>query len=72
MSVSKGNPGRAVPWWLSEDNETCFACNHQYAHRTEIYCFDCDAAICPICVVRTSTTELICPGCSDSRSTEEV
>ena len=71
VSKAKAKSGGAVPWWLSEESETCFACNHLHAHRTEIYCFDCDGPVCPICIEQTTTLELICPGCLNSRSREE-
>ena len=70
MRAPSKKSARALPWWLQEDHESCSACSHTIAHRTEVYCFDCDAVICPICVQRTETVELICPGCFDSRNTE--
>jgi hypothetical protein len=37
-----------------------------------VFCFDCDAPICPICIERTTTFEFICPGCVEARTREEV
>jgi hypothetical protein len=72
MKGAQANKSRVQPWWLAEDSESCSSCSHPYAHRTEIFCFDCDAPICPICIERTTTFELICPGCVKARSSEEV
>lgn len=70
MSAARKKSKRALPWWLQEDDDFCSTCSHTIAHRTEVYCLDCDNAICPICVQRTETVELICPGCSESRNSE--
>jgi len=70
MSAVKTKSRQALPWWLQADHESCAACSHTYAHRTEIYCFDCDAPVCPICVQRTVELEMVCPGCHDSRTKE--
>jgi hypothetical protein len=67
MSATRG---KSLPWWLQDDSESCQACSHAYAHRTEIYCVDCDGPVCPVCVQQTITLELICPGCADSRAVE--
>ena len=72
MTRTKARTKASPPWWLAEDNEACGSCSHAYAHRTEIYCFDCDAAICPVCIVKTEALEFICPGCQESRKSEEV
>jgi len=71
MSKVKVKQDRVQPWWLAADSESCASCSHQYAHRSEVHCFDCDAPICPICIETTTTFEFICPGCSEARSREE-
>jgi hypothetical protein len=69
---AKAKSTKESPWWVAEDYETCSACTHGYAHRAEIHCFDCDAPTCPICIEQTTTLELICPGCLESREREGV
>ncbi len=60
---------RESRWWLEAGTETCPACNHTYAYRTEHYCVDCDGPVCGLCV-ETVTTESLCPDCFGSRNSE--
>jgi hypothetical protein len=61
----------AAPWWLMDITEICPACNHGYAYQTEFYCIDCDGAVCPICVQRRVSLEIVCPGCFQSQTSGE-
>ena len=56
-------------WWLEAGSETCPACSHTYAYRTEFYCLDCDGPVCALCV-ETHTVESLCPDCFKSRGAE--
>jgi hypothetical protein len=58
-----------TPWWLEQGTESCSNCNHTYAHRTEVFCFDCDGPVCAVCVQQTVTLELVCPSCLTNRDT---
>jgi len=64
----KKKPRRQPSWWLADEGGICSACGHPYAYQTESYCAACDAAVCAICVQRTITLEMICPGCAVSET----
>ena len=51
-----------APWWLEVGDEDCPHCEQTYSYRVEARCFECDAPICPMCVVRVEQ-QLICPDC---------
>ena len=50
------------PWWLDAGEEDCPHCEHTYSYEVEARCFDCDAPICPMCIVRIGE-HLFCPEC---------
>ena len=50
------------PWWLSQGDEECPHCEGDYIFETEVRCVQCDAPICPMCVVRVGR-RVLCPGC---------
>lgn len=52
------------PWWLDGD-EDCPHCEQRYALEMEVRCVDCDAPICPFCVVRVRA-RVYCPQCEES------
>jgi hypothetical protein len=49
-------------WWLAVGEEDCAHCEHTYSYEAEVRCFECDAAICPMCIVRVEE-RLFCPDC---------
>ena len=50
-------------WWLAGD-EDCPHCDQRYAVEMEVRCVDCDAPICPFCVMRV-TVHSYCPDCGE-------
>jgi hypothetical protein len=52
----------AAPWWVSEGEHDCPHCEQTYAYEVEARCFECDAPICPMCIVRIEE-HLFCPEC---------
>ena len=55
-------------WWLDGGTEQCHVCLQSYAYEAEYRCVDCDAPICPYCVVRVKRTgRVYCPGCGPGR-----
>lgn len=54
------------PWWLTADDEECPGCAQPYGYEVEVRCEDCDAALCPTCVVRVDGARL-CRECADLR-----
>jgi len=56
--------GSNLPWWLDEGEEECPHCSQSYAYSVELRCSNCDAPICPMCVVRAGTN-LVCPDCQE-------
>ncbi len=54
-----------APWWLERGGERCGFCYLHYPTETEYRCADCDAAICPECVVAVRATGIVyCPECA--------
>ena len=51
-------------WWLAAGEEDCPHCEQTYSYRVEARCFDCDAPICPMCIVRVEE-RLFCPECRE-------
>jgi hypothetical protein len=51
-------------WWLDGGDEQCRVCHQRYAYEVEYRCVDCDAPICPFCVITVRRTRRsYCPGC---------
>lgn len=46
--------------WIVQDTEMCEHCGQTYAYELERYCIECDAPICPLCVV-IAREEVRCP-----------
>jgi hypothetical protein len=51
-------------WWLAGGEHDCPHCEQTYAYEVEARCLECDAPICPMCVVRVEK-HLYCPDCRD-------
>lgn len=52
-------------WWLEGGTEQCPVCLQRYAYEVEYRCVDCDAPVCPFCVVAVRRTgRAWCPGCA--------
>src|SRR4051812_44178690 len=64
-SNSTGKAG-ANPWWLDVGEEDCPHCDHTYSYEAELRCFECDAPICPMCVVRVQE-KIVCPNCQAAK-----
>ena len=58
----------ASPWWLHEGEEDCPHCDQTYTYCAELRCFDCDAPICPMCIVRIGE-HVFCPECQQQTDT---
>ena len=58
------------PWWLQGDEE-CPHCEQSYAVEMEVRCVDCDAPICPLCVVRVEIRSY-CPSCGVASTAQGV
>jgi hypothetical protein len=57
-----------APWWLAQGEEDCPHCEHTYSYHAEVRCFECDAPICPMCIVRLSE-QFFCPDCREAGNT---
>lgn len=55
---------RGEPWWLSGE-EACSACEQSYALEMEYRCVECDAPLCPVCVVTVRERVTLCPECAE-------
>jgi hypothetical protein len=66
-SVKTKDAARTVgaPWWLDAGEEDCPHCDQTYTFRVEARCIECDAPICPMCIVRVEQ-HLLCPDCHDA------
>jgi hypothetical protein len=51
-----------VPWWLDVGEEDCPHCEQTYTYEAEVRCFECDAPICRMCIVRVRE-HVLCPEC---------
>ena len=60
-TATKGGDAR---WWLAQGEHDCPHCEQTYAYEVEARCFECDAPICPMCIVRVEE-HLFCPACRD-------
>jgi hypothetical protein len=68
--AKRAKPGQAkksvtAPWWLEIGDEDCPHCEQTYSYTLEARCFECDAPICPMCIVRMGE-HLFCPDCRES------
>ena len=54
-----------VPWWIERGEEDCPHCAQTYSYEVEVRCFECDAPVCPMCVVRL-TERIVCPDCREA------
>lgn len=54
--------GTRERWWIEGGEEECPSCEASYAYEVEVRCLDCDAPMCPICVV-WSARQARCPEC---------
>jgi hypothetical protein len=54
----------AASWWLEEGEHDCPHCEQSYSYEVEVRCFECDAPICPMCIVRVDE-HLFCPDCQE-------
>jgi hypothetical protein len=54
-----------APWWLAVGEEDCPHCELTYSYRVEARCFECDAPICPMCIVRVEE-RILCPDCQEA------
>jgi hypothetical protein len=54
-----------APWWLDVGEEDCPHCEQTYSYRAEARCVECDAPICPMCMVRVEQ-RLLCPDCREA------
>ena len=52
----------AIPWWLDLGEEDCPHCEQPYSYHAEVRCLECDAPICPMCVVHIHE-HAVCPDC---------
>lgn len=52
---------------ITRGSEVCPVCHQPYLRELEYRCFDCDAPLCPTCVVIDKKSHS-CPGCC-TRST---
>lgn len=52
-----------LPWWIDEGFETCTFCLQRYSYEMEYRCLECDAPICPMCIVDVHETVVACPDC---------
>jgi hypothetical protein len=64
-----GSTGKAgsVAWWLQAGEEDCPHCNLTYSYHVEARCFECDAPICPMCIVRIDE-HFLCPDCRETET----
>lgn len=52
------------PWWSEPGPEQCAFCLQAYYAEMGYYCFDCDRAVCPVCVVQLREQGSVhCPEC---------
>ena len=58
----------AGPWWHHHGDDDCPHCDQSYSYRVEARCFECDAPICPMCIVRVDQ-RMLCPDCHKSGET---
>ena len=58
-------PNGRVPelWYIEGTDVECIHCLQDYAFEREVRCADCDAPICPMCVVRMEA-RTVCPDCT--------
>jgi hypothetical protein len=59
----------AGPWWLDAGEEDCPHCEQDYSYHLEVRCFECDAPICPMCIVRVGE-HAFCPDCREREDTK--
>ncbi|MDT8386527.1 MAG: hypothetical protein RQ736_03385 [Thiogranum sp.] len=65
MSRSR-KQGPRLPWWLQAGPDSCEFCFHAYHVEAGYYCFDCDAPVCPLCVVAVRERRVVlCPHCAE-------
>jgi hypothetical protein len=64
---TKGGGSR---WWIDHGEEDCPHCEQTYSYSAEVRCFDCDAPICPMCIVRVGAHRF-CPECGESAQEKE-
>jgi hypothetical protein len=66
MGDRRKQSGRS-PWWLGGGSEQCRYCLGWYAWEVALHCIDCDAPVCPLCVIRYSAEHRVaCPACGPS------
>ena len=66
MSRPQQQGPRPTPWWLEAGPDTCEFCLHGYHVEAGYYCFDCDAPVCPLCVVVVRERQVVlCPHCAE-------
>jgi hypothetical protein len=56
---------RRVPelWYIEGTDVECVHCSQGYAYEREVRCAECDAPMCPLCVVRIEA-RTVCPDCT--------
>jgi hypothetical protein len=52
-------------WWVDEGEEDCPHCGQTYFYEVEARCLECDAPICPMCIVRVEQHP-VCPDCQEA------
>jgi len=68
MADRRTQSGRSL-WWLSGGSQQCRYCLGWYAWEVALHCIDCDAPVCPLCVVRRRAERLVaCPACGPPAS----
>ncbi len=65
MKAQARHPGEPA-WWSEPGPERCGHCLHCYYVEMGYYCAECDAPVCPACVVTVLERRLVlCPGCAE-------
>ena len=64
MKTRAAAASAAARWWLADGEHDCPHCEQTYSYEVEARCFECDAPICPMCIVRVEE-RLFCPACRD-------